>query len=313
MDRRVHLRRASRRRGSCRAIIGNGAYPAPNALPNPPHDAATVKDLLEGLGFRVVGAERPGAIVRDASRAQMFAALARFQREAEGAQLALIYYAGHGLEVGGANYLLPVDASLLHEEDLEAETLPLENILTKLKDLRVGARMLILDCCRNNPLTRSWLTTRSEGSGLKEVKDTSFPPATMIMFAAAPGQQALDGADGGNSPFTKALREQLAQTGVSAFDAFMRVSDAVAAETSERQTPWVRFDGAGRDFRKFNLATGAPVLVKLESVKPAIPDAPPPATDRFASVTKRRISTAWGWNLCPFQGRRFCSVARIRG
>ncbi|MEO0416216.1 MAG: SUMF1/EgtB/PvdO family nonheme iron enzyme [Verrucomicrobiota bacterium] len=115
--------------------------------------------------------------------------------------------------------------------------------------------MLILDCCRDDPLTRSWRNTRSNNAGLVDLKDTDIPDSTMILFSAAPGQVALDG-EGRNSPFTAALIEELPKPGIDALAAFFRVSDTVFKRTSNLQEPWVKFDGAGRSFREFQFAVG---------------------------------------------------------
>jgi len=230
-------------------VIGNGAYKHARKLPNPTRDAASVAALLKKSGFEVIN-------VRDANIEAMYEGLERFKRASKNARVGLLYFAGHGFEVNGNNYLLPVDAALDSVAQLRTQTVALKTILADMKEVRIPAKLVILDCCRDNPLSRSWMTTRSsKQDGLSAVRDEMLPEATMIMYAAAPGKVALDGT-GENSPFTTALVKHLGQPGVSAFDAFLAVSDAVAKTTNERQVPWIKFDGAGRTFRLFSLSRG---------------------------------------------------------
>ena len=251
-------------------VIGNGAYENARDLPNPPRDAAAIEALLKKAGFEVV-------TVRDAGIEAMYEGLERFKRIAGNARVGLLYFAGHGIEVDGRNYLLPVDAELASAAQLRTQTLALQTVLADMKAVRLPAKLVILDCCRDNPLTRSWMATRtSAAGGLRALPEENLPEATMIMYAAAPGKVALDGT-GANSPFTAALVEHLGKPGISAFDAFLAVSDAVAGSTENRQVPWIKFDGAGRTFRLFSLAaTGEPAPpAPAEPVTAATPPGPP--------------------------------------
>lgn len=249
-------------------VVGNGAYTKARDLKNPIRDAAAVSTALRGSGFQVIE-------VNDATVDAFFEGLESFKKAAAGAEVALFFYAGHGLEVEGKNYLLPVDASLDSSAQLRTQTVPLETVLGDLDAARATAKLVILDCCRNNPLTRSWMASRSSSAGgLGELGDGAVPPATMIMYASAPGQVALDGT-GTNSPFTEALVKHLTQPGLSAFDAFLGVSDAVAQTTGEKQVPWIKFDGAGRAFRLFTLGGGAVAASIPASTSPVEAMRPP--------------------------------------
>jgi hypothetical protein len=253
-------------------VVGNGAYTQARALKNPTRDAAAVAGTLRDAGFQVT-------VVNDATVEAFFEGLETFKKAATGAEVALFFYAGHGMEVDGKNYLLPVDAALESSAQLRTQTVPLETVLGDLDAARAVAKLVILDCCRDNPLSRSWMASRSSGTGgLGAIADGTVPPATMIMYASAPGQVALDGT-GANSPFTEALVAHLAQPGLSAFDTFLGVSDVVARTTGEKQVPWIKFDGAGRAFRLFTLGRGPvgatpPPVVAMRPTVPSVPSIP---------------------------------------
>ena len=243
-------------------VIGNGNYQNARKLSNPTRDAKAMVSVLRRGGFKVV-------VALDVGVEATFRALEDFKTAAKDARVGLFYFAGHGIEVSGKNFLLPVDAELKSSAQLRTQTVGLHTVLGDMKEVRLPAKMVILDCCRDNPLTRSWMTTRgSSDQGLGPIKDDFLPEATMIMYAAAPGKAAMDGT-GKNSPFTKALVEQFSKPGVSAFDAFLGVSDSVAKTTGDRQIPWIKFDGAGRTFRLFSLI----------HAKAVAPSAEAPATD----------------------------------
>jgi hypothetical protein len=169
-------------------------------------------------------------------------ALERFSRAAEGAEVALFFYAGHGMEHDGQNRLVPVDAVLEHERDVERQTLALDHVIKAMRGARV--RVLLLDACRNNPLAgrmvRSAGGSRSGERGLAPVENAG--PGTVIAFATAPGRVASDGA-GSNSPFTLALLEKLPQAGEDIRVVLGDVSDSVESATGGRQSPWTNFTG----------------------------------------------------------------------
>lgn len=210
-------------------VVGNGAYQAVPRLANPAADAAAVAEVLRGSGFRT-------ELLRDAGREGLEAALRRFAAAADGAELALFYFAGHGIQMGGENHLLPVDARLAHARDVDFELLGLPVVLRAMQGAR--ARVLILDACRDNPLAaqmRGLSGTRSVGRGLARVENVDL--GTLIAFSTSPGAVALDGT-GRNSPFTAALVQHLGTPGLEIRQLMTRVRRSVVEATGGQQVPW---------------------------------------------------------------------------
>jgi hypothetical protein len=182
-------------------VIGNGKYQHAVALPNPASDARAVAKALGEIGFEV-------ALGTDLDRTGMEGRLREFLAKASSAQVALLFYAGHGLQVDGRNYLVPVDAKLETASDLNFGTVDLDRILASLED-PARANIVILDACRDNPLARSFAAkTRSAAVGAGLAAYTSLGTGTLIAFSTAPGKVAADG-DGANSPFTQGLIKYL--------------------------------------------------------------------------------------------------------
>jgi uncharacterized caspase-like protein len=182
--------------GRVALVIGNGLYQKVPALPNPPRDAADIGQALQRLNFKVTQ-------LSNASAADMRKAIVEFGRTAEGSEMAVVFYAGHGMEVGGENWLIPVDAELRGDTDAENEAVSLRGITLQVgKASQLG--LVILDACRNNPFSaemqRSSMT-RSVSRGLAPTEPTDN---VLVAYAAKGGTVANDG-DGKNSPFTKAL------------------------------------------------------------------------------------------------------------
>ena len=216
--------------GRVALVVGNGVYGEIGTLPNPGNDAADVAAALGRLGFGVT-------TVRDADRAGLTAALRAFARQSAGADVSLVFYAGHGLEVDGVNYLVPVDARLERDTDVRFETVALYDVLAS----TVGAslRVVILDACRNNPLSRSMQRTgaaRSVSRGsFGELNEALLGDETLVAYAAAAGTTAADGT-GRNSPYTSALLaylERPLEIGIL----FRQVRAQVLATTNGEQRP----------------------------------------------------------------------------
>ena len=211
-------------------VIGNSAYKAVAPLANPRRDAETVAAALRGVGFQNV------TVATDLTREKLLAALLAFAREAERADWGLIYYAGHGIELGGVNYLIPVDARLASDRDVELEAVSFNQALGAVE--RAGKlRLVLLDACRDNPFAsqmRRTLATRSIGRGLASVEPE---PGTLVVYAAKHGETALDG-EGTNSPFVTALVQRLAVPGLEVRRLFDYVRDDVLALTRRRQQPF---------------------------------------------------------------------------
>lgn len=229
-------------------VIGNDNYQHASRLNAAVNDARAVASALEQLRFTVVKVENAGI-------GAMHEALDRAKVEAPGADAFLFYYAGHGIESEKVNYLIPVDAKLERETELKFQTVSLDGILDEVKKLQVPARMLILDCCRDNPLqgSRSWASTRSAGGGMGSVSAEDLAEATLVMYSASPGKPALDRVSESDrhSPFTTALLEQLPKPGVHSFEMFGLVEEAVFQRTSEKQSPRIFYNGSTKPFRDF--------------------------------------------------------------
>jgi Caspase domain/Putative peptidoglycan binding domain len=214
-------------------VVGNGAYKNVAALPNPAVDAKSMAKVLRNVGFDVV----EGA---NLSRDKMTEKLLEFGKKAEGADVALFFYAGHGIAINGTNYLLPVDADLKSEMDVKLGAAI--NIDTTLEQTMADAKvkLVFLDACRDNPFAariRSAKATRSVNvqTGLAEMKSGE---GTLIAFATGPGQTALDGEVGTNSPFTRALMANIVSPGVEIQQAMTKVRAQVNEETNKGQLPW---------------------------------------------------------------------------
>ena len=213
-------------------VVGISKYQSAPELPNPSHDADAVAKLLKSAGFDVVSNER------DLGLADMRRAIRQFSEVARDADIAVVYYAGHGIEVDGTNYLVPADAKLLSDYDVDDETVSLDRVIRAL-DSAKQLKLVILDACRANPFTRTMKrasATRAIGRGLARVEPTMSD--TLVAFAAKAGAVASDG-DGANSPFASALVKYIALPGLDLRLAFGRVRDDVLAATKNRQEPFV--------------------------------------------------------------------------
>jgi carboxyl-terminal processing protease len=206
-------------------VIGNSAYQNTDVLENPKNDARLMADRLKAAGFKVT-------MLIDADQATMKRAMVDFGRELRSSDaVGLFYYAGHGLQVNGLNYLVPVNASIKDETEVGIETVSLSEFLATMERAKSHINIVVLDACRNNPFAR---TFRSDTAGLARV---DAPAGTFVAYATAPGSVASDGT-GKNSPFTKALAETLLQPGVPIEQTFKDVRRAVLDDTGGQQTPW---------------------------------------------------------------------------
>ncbi len=214
-------------------VIGNAAYVQANALTNPVNDAADMAKALTEAGFDVT-------LGLDLDRRGFDERLRAFSRSLDGADTAVLFYAGHGLQVAGRNYLVPVDAGLGTERDLDFEAVSLDFVLRQMEVGRDGKTSIVfLDACRDNPLARNLarsMGTRSAsiGAGLAEVQTGV---GTFISYSTQPGNVALDGA-GRNSPFTAALAAHVSEPGRSLTALMIEVRNDVLKATGGRQVPW---------------------------------------------------------------------------
>jgi hypothetical protein len=254
-------------------VIGNSAYRAVPALPNPASDAKLMSDTLLSLGFFVVG----GGAQTDLDKTSFDDALQKFGRELNGADVALFYYAGHGVETHGLNYLVPVDAHPQDEADVFMQMVGISGILDQMEKSGTRINLVLLDACRDNPFRDHGV--RSASGGLAQMP---APVGTLISFATQPRSVSLDGVDG-HSPYTRALATAMQRPGSGLFKTFNEVGLAVEKATGGSQLPWVSSSPISGNF----YFAGKPAVVEA---KPApIPSvAPAPA----APVEEARLSPA---------------------
>lgn len=204
-------------------VVGNGSYPeAP--LSNPVNDARDIAAALRECGFEVTQRE-------NLTRNEMKKEIRAFGRKIRGGGVSLFYFAGHGIQVNGSNYLIPVGADISTEEQVEYEAVELGTVMAEMKAARAQTNIIILDACRNNPYERAF---RSYIYGLAL---TNAPTGTLIAYATAPGKVAADGT-GRNGVFTQELLSNIRTPGLTIENLFKRVRVAVQARTNGRQVPW---------------------------------------------------------------------------
>jgi hypothetical protein len=262
-------------------VIGNGNYENASRLTNPANDAKAMADLFRSAGFDVVEAKTDLGNLEFKRVAREFTAIAR------DADIAVMYFAGHGIEVNGTNYLLPVDAKLATDFDVEDEALSLDRMVRALEPAK-RLRLIILDACRDNPFVRTMkrgVATRQVTSGLAKVEPTTSD--TLIAFAAKAGSTAEDGR-GSNSPFTAALVKNLAVPGRDIRIAFGYVRDDVVRSTGNKQEPFVYGSIGGATVA---LVPERKVAVPAPGIQPAL--GPDPRRDyEFAE----RVGTKDAWD-----------------
>ncbi|TDQ86310.1 caspase domain-containing protein, partial [Dongia mobilis] len=209
-------------------VMGNGAYDSSiGRLKNPVNDAELMADTLRALGFKV-------RLVTDADQKEMKKAVRDFGADLMAAgsdAIGLFYYAGHGVQVDGVNYLLPVGAQIEKEGDVEIEAVSAQSILAQMEHAPNNIDLVFLDACRNNPMTRSF---RSGSRGLARV---DAPRGSFVGYSTAPGDVSVDG-NGDNSPYTLALAAEMRRPGASIEEVHRSVRIRVLAETNNAQTPW---------------------------------------------------------------------------
>jgi uncharacterized caspase-like protein len=234
-------------------VIGNSTYLNVPRLPNPANDAPAVADLFKAVHFDSV------QLRLDAGIADLRRAVSDFAYLAADADIAVVYYAGHGMEIDGNNYLVPIDAKLARDFDVDDEALSLDRVLRAIEPAR-RLHLVILDACRDNPFLKTMkrsVGSRSMGRGLAKVEPVVSD--TLIAFAARAGSIALDGA-GRNSPFTSALLKHIATPGIDIRLAFGHVRDDVLEMTGQKQEPFVYGSLGGKTISIVN-ATPEPVPV----------------------------------------------------
>ncbi len=248
-------------------VVGNGAYKNVAPLPNPAFDAKSMAKVLRNVGFDVVEGTN---LTRD----KMTERLLEFGKKAEGADVALFFYAGHGIALNGTNYLLPVDADIKSEMDVKLGNAVNVDVTLEQTMADAKVKLVFLDACRDNPFAskiKSNSPTRSLSvqQGLAEMKSGE---GTLIAFATGPGQTALDGEVGTNSPFTRTLMANIAAPGVEIQQAMTKVRAQVNEETNKNQLPWGHTNLIGSVY--LNPAPAAPGAVVEAPNTPAVTTGP---------------------------------------
>ncbi|MGF7175223.1 caspase family protein [Azospirillum doebereinerae] len=210
-------------------VLGNSAYQHAPRLPNPVNDARAIAESLRSAGFELVG----GGAQLDLDKAETERAIRSFGNKLAGSDVGLFYYAGHGLQMRGTNYLLPTSANLTKEADVRYELIDVEMVLDEMALAESRLNIVILDACRNNPFGGRGF--RAVSPGLAQMQ---APAGTIIAYATQPGAVAADG-NGDNSPYTEALSKALLVPGETVFDIFNDVGIAVKRNTGGVQQPWV--------------------------------------------------------------------------
>jgi uncharacterized caspase-like protein len=219
-------------------VIGNGAYARVRALPNPTNDARAMAKSLRDIGFVVTEGT-------DLDRTAMQATIRDFLRDAARSQVAVVYYAGHGVQIDGRNYLVPIDIQFQAGSGMTDALIDMDTIMAGLDD-QVRTNILILDACRNNPMAPKLASAGpardiEAGAGLAAPATlgagSTLGAGTLIAFATAPGQVALDG-EGANSPFSAALTRHIGTPGLEVQQMLTRVRAEVVAATKGKQVPW---------------------------------------------------------------------------
>lgn len=268
-------------------VIGNGAYTNSPALNNPANDAAAVTASLKALKFEVTQ-------VIDGNHRAMLDAMSAFGRAASGAEVALVFFAGHGVQVSGRNWLLPVASTITAETDLPAQAIRTSDIMEVMETSGAALKLMILDACRNNPLPKS--ASRGASRGLARLEANTA--GTMITFATAPGKTAADGLSQ-NSPFTAALVQHITTPGLEIRQLMGRVRETVYKNTGKQQLPWVNealigeFYFAGKDPNAVPVPVAQPqtaAVVKTE------PQASGP-TEKEAFALAQSLNTAGAWDV----------------
>ncbi|WP_024343179.1 caspase family protein [Bradyrhizobium japonicum] len=210
-------------------VVGNSAYKNITPLDNPSKDASLMAETLGTLGFTLIG----GRAQLDLDKGGMDVAVQSFGRQVQGADVALFYYAGHGVQVAGPNFLVPVGANPTREADVDFQMTGVNMVLRQMQGSGTRLNLVILDACRNNPFGSRGL--RASDGGLAQMR---APEGTLVSYATQPGNVAQDGTDG-HSPYTRALATTIRVAGLDVFQTFNQVRLAVKRATAGAQQPWV--------------------------------------------------------------------------
>jgi hypothetical protein len=218
-------------------VIGNGNYASVQKLPNPPHDAELLASKLKALGFTLIG----DSAQNNLKLSQFNSELQQFSASAHTADVAIFYYAGHGLQANGINYLVPVDANPIHGmSDVPMQMVDASTVLDTLDKANIKLKIMILDACRNNPFVSRGLSADTNGLAdmSRGLTAMAAPEGTAIWYATQPGDVAQDGA-GNNGPFALAISHSILVPGLDIFGVFNKTGLEVMGATNPKQVPWL--------------------------------------------------------------------------
>jgi uncharacterized caspase-like protein len=222
-------------------VYGNGSYPE-SSLKNPANDAKSIKEKLTKLGFRCITRT-------DAKVKEMEIGLVEFSELLEDNDVGLFFFAGHGMQIDGRNYLTAIDTDFSSEVDAKYSSLPLDKVIDVMDSGDAPTKIIILDACRNNPYERRWRS--SDTRGLAPI----FAPKGMIIaYATSPGQVALDG-DGANGAYTKALLHHISTQDITIEDLFKRVRNTLSSSTKGHQISWEHTSLMGDFYFNYSMVT----------------------------------------------------------
>ncbi|MGO9993259.1 MAG: caspase domain-containing protein [Steroidobacteraceae bacterium] len=266
-------------------VIGNGGYRNVSRLVNPSNDARLIAGTLQKAGFSLVG----GGPQIDLDKVRFDRLVQEFGKQLVGAEVALFYYSGHGMQVQGENWLVPVDANPSSAKDLDFEMVDASLVLRQMENSGTKLNMLILDACRNNPFPIRGIRAASGGLG-----EMAAPEGTLISYATQPGNVALDG-DSGDSPYTTALANAIQRPGSDVFHVFNEVGLLVKQSTGGAQQPWLATSPIAGNFFFFN---GPAAIEQRSTTADVTPLASAPV---HSAVTA--FDGVWNVDLvCPTEG-----------
>ena len=283
-------------------VVGNNDYTTLAALNNAEKDARDMAQTLRGLGWEVVD-------LYNSSQRDMGRAIAKFEGLLMTAEAGLFFYAGHGIQAKGENWLVPVDAEVEAEVDLEYEAITVRTVLRSMKNADVPVNILILDACRDNPLKKR---TRSASRGLKTPEVPSGLRGTTILFSAAPGEVAQDGPQGGNGVFTGKLLAELKRPGQTLEEVFKATARGVNAATNRSQRPWFNSSLSG-DFY-LNEAKPEPEPKQVAAVSPVAPVPAVPNVEiiYWQSVVDSKDPEVLQSYLNQYPNGQFAALGKVR-
>ncbi len=223
-------------------VIGNAAYTDAGKLKNPTNDAEDVATRLEAFGFSVIKKT-------DCTHKDMDRALKTFKNSLEGNDIGLFFFAGHGMQIDGENYLAAIDTDVSGEIEAKHSSLPLNRVIETMEKARTSTNIIVLDACRDNPYERAW----NRSAATRGLAPVYAPKGTLIAYATSPGQVAKDGS-GRNGAYTSALLQHINTPDCSIENMFKRVRNSLSAATKQKQISWEHTSLSGEFF--FNLSLG---------------------------------------------------------